>query len=109
MKDAAPGPVTLAIYQFGLEKPDRLALRAYAEAASLDRLTLSAGDPRGPTAGTRLDEVAKAELEGITLTPSTLSRVGDFDQLAMNADLATGNLAAAKPMWPRCSSRMAGN
>ena len=44
MKDAAPGPVTLGIYQFGLEKPDRLALNAYAEAASLDRLTLSAGD-----------------------------------------------------------------
>ncbi len=96
MKDAAPGPVTLAIYQFGQEKPDRLALRAYAEAASLDRLTLSAGDPVAQLRGRRLDEVAKAELEGITLTPSTLSRVGDFDQLAMNADLATGNLAAGK-------------
>jgi hypothetical protein len=44
MKDAAPGPVTLRIFQFGLEKPDSLPMTAYAEAASLDRLTLSAGD-----------------------------------------------------------------
>ncbi len=96
MKDAAPGPVTLAIYQFGQEKPDRLALRAYAEAASLDRLTLSAGDQAAQLRGKRLDEVAKAELEGITLTPSTLSRVGDFDQLAMTTDLATVNLEPGK-------------
>ena len=26
MKDAAPGPVALEIYQFGLDKPDRLAV-----------------------------------------------------------------------------------
>jgi len=37
--------VTLAIYQFGLDKPDKLLLKGYAEAASLDRLTLNAGDP----------------------------------------------------------------
>ncbi len=97
MKDAAPGPVSLAIYQYGLEKPDRLALRAYAEAASLDRLTLSAGDQVAMLRGRRLDEVAKAELEGITLTPSALSRVEDFDQLAMTTDAATGSLVAGKP------------
>ncbi len=48
MKDAAPVPVTLQIHQFGLEKPDTLVLKSYAEAASLDRLTLSAGDTRRP-------------------------------------------------------------
>ena len=69
MKDAAPGPVTLQIFQFGLEKPDRLPMKAYAEAASLDRLTLSAGDTEALLKGTRLDEVAKAELDGITLVP----------------------------------------
>ena len=65
MKDAAPGPVKLEIYQFGLEKPDKLALKAYAEAASLDRLTLSAGDAEAAAEGQRLDEVAKASLDGI--------------------------------------------
>jgi hypothetical protein len=92
MKDAAPGPVSLKIYQHGLEKPQTLSLTAYAEAASLDRLTLSAGDQVALLRGNRLDEVAKAELEGITLKPSTLKRVQDFDQLTMKAEASTANL-----------------
>ena len=92
MKDAAPGPVTLEFFQFGLEKPDRLILTAYKEAASLERLTLSAGDSEALLRGTRLDEVARARLQGVTLTPSALSRIQDSDQLAMNADAATGSL-----------------
>jgi hypothetical protein len=97
MKGAAPGPVTLEIYQYGLEQPDRLSLQAYAEAAALDRLTLSAGDPIAILRGKRLDEVAKASLEGVVLTPSALSRVQDFDQLVMSANGPTGNLDSRKP------------
>jgi hypothetical protein len=92
MKDAAPGPVTLRIFQFGLEKPDSLPMTAYAEAASLDRLTLSAGDAVALLRGTRLDEVEKAKVDGVTLTPAALSRVQDLDQLAMNADGSTASL-----------------
>ncbi len=94
LKDASPGPVILHIYQYGLEKPDKLVLKTYAEAASLDRLTLSAGDTGALLKGNRLDEVAKAEFEGITWTPAALSRVQNFDQLAMNAD---GSTAGLKP------------
>jgi hypothetical protein len=96
MKDAAPGPVTLEITQFGLKKPDRLILTAYQEAASLDRLTLNVGDTMAMLKGTRLDEVAKAELAGVTLTPAALSRVQDFDQLAMSATGSTANLDPGK-------------
>jgi len=96
MKDAAPGPVTLEIHQFGLKKPQGLALTAYAEAASLDRLTLSAGDQVALLRGNRLDEVAKADLEGITLKPSKLSRVEDFDQLAMKVEGSTTELDPGK-------------
>jgi len=92
MKDAAPGPITLAITQFGMEKPDRLILKAYAEAASLDRLTLSARDSVALLKGTRLDEVEKADLDGIVFTPSALSRVDDFDQLEMTASSSTASL-----------------
>jgi hypothetical protein len=99
MKNATPGPVTLEIYQFGLKNPDRLALRAYAEAASLDRLTLSAGDSVALLKGTRLDEVANAQLDGITLTPAALSRVQDSDQLAMSAAASTAKLDPAKPYF----------
>ena len=96
MKDAAPGPVTLQVFEFGLEKPDSLAMTAFAEAASLDRLTLSAGDTVALLRGTRLDEVEMARVGGITLTPAALSRVQDLDQLAMNADGSTAGLEPGK-------------
>ena len=96
MNNVAPGQVTLAIQQFGLDKPDKLTLKAYAEAASLDRLTLSAGDATAILTGTRLDEVAKASLDGINWLPAALSRVEDSDRLAMNADSATAALEPGK-------------
>jgi hypothetical protein len=92
MKDAAPGAVTLEIHQFGLDTPDRLTLNAYDAAASLDRLTLSAGDTEAQLRGTRLDEVAKAEMSGITWTPATLTRVQDFDHLVLTASSSTAAL-----------------
>jgi hypothetical protein len=92
MKDATPGPVNVYLYQYGVEKPETVAMTAFADAASLDRLTLSAGDSVALLKGTRLDEVAKAELDGVTLTPSTLSRVEDHDQLLMKATASTARL-----------------
>lgn len=92
MKDATPGTVRIEIHQFGLGKPDSLELRAYAEAASLSRLSLSAGDSDAVLTGTRLDEVAKASLDGIHWSPAALSRVEDTDRLAMNADSSTAGL-----------------
>ena len=96
MKDAAPGPVDLEIYQYGLEKPDQLVLLAYAEAAALDRLMLSTGDAEALLKGNRLDEVAKVSLASIIWTPATLNRVQDFDQLTMKADGATSALEPGK-------------
>jgi hypothetical protein len=94
MKDASPGPVSLDIYQFGLERPDMVALNAYDSAASLERLTLSAGDADAVLKGTRLDQVAQAEMAGITWTPAGLGRVQDLDQLTLNA---SGSTAALEP------------
>jgi len=96
LKDAAPGPVVFQIRQFGLPAPDRLNLTAYAEAASLDRLTLSAGDTSAMLKGTRLDEVAHASLENIVWTPVALNRVQDSDRLTMSADKSTADLEPEK-------------
>jgi hypothetical protein len=84
--------VKIEITQFGLEKPDVLKLNAYAEAASLDRLSLSAGDSGAVLTGTRLDEVAKASLNGVTWSPATLGRIQDIDRLAMHTDASTAAL-----------------
>ena len=76
LKDAGPGPVNLDIDEYGLAKPDRLKMLAYAAAASLDGLTMNSGDKTALLMGTRLDEVAKAEVGGVTFTPSTLDHAG---------------------------------
>ncbi|MFZ1086581.1 MAG: hypothetical protein WAN35_16580 [Terracidiphilus sp.] len=96
MKDAAPGPVNLQIYQFGLEKPDLLPMEAYAEAAALDRMTLSAGDTEALLKGNRLDEVAKVTLSGILWSPVKLSRVQDADQLSLTTISSTAALEPGK-------------
>jgi hypothetical protein len=92
LKDASPGPVSVAVYQFGLAQPDRLELEAYDAAASLEGLTLSEGDESALLKGTRLDEVAEAKIDGIELTPSILNRVGDLDELLMTAGGSTASL-----------------
>ncbi|MGD0940323.1 MAG: hypothetical protein ABR905_11480 [Terracidiphilus sp.] len=92
LKEAPPGMVKLDIYQFGLEKPDELILKAYAEAAALDRLALNVGDAEALLKGNRLDEVAKVNLGEITWTPSTLSRVQDSDQLVLSTTNSTASL-----------------
>lgn len=92
MQDAQPGPVTLQIHQYGVARPDTLDLNAYAEAASLDRLTFSIGDHAALLKGTRLDEVASARYKGITFTPAALTRVQDFDQLLLNTNGSTADL-----------------
>ena len=96
LKDAAPGPVTISIMQFGMKSPDTIALTAYSEAASLERLRLSAGDAVASLTGNRLDEVAKVSLNGIEWTPVDLKRVQDQDRLQMKASATTANLIPDK-------------
>ena len=96
MKDAAPGLVSLSIYQYGLEKPETISIQAYSNAASLDRLTLSAGDSEAYLRGTRLDEVGKAEMDGISWTPGSLTRVQNLDQLKLETSDSTTTLTPGK-------------
>jgi hypothetical protein len=96
LKDAAPGLVKVAVYQYGLDKPDQLKMTAYDAAASLDQLSLSVGDSEALLKGTRLDQVASAKFNGISFTPAALTHVDDFDQLIMNAAAPTGGLIAGK-------------
>ncbi|HVZ83140.1 MAG TPA: hypothetical protein VG893_05650 [Terracidiphilus sp.] len=105
MSDAVPGPVKIEIHQYGLKHPDTLTLNAYAEAASLDRLSLSAGDSTAVLTGTRLDEVARVALDGVTWTPVTLGRSQDIDQLSMNADHSTAGLEPGKHAFATVSLR----
>jgi len=92
LKDAGPGRVTVSIHQYGMAKTEELPLKAYAEAASIEHLTLSAGDKVAELKGKRLDEVDSADLAGITFTPTALNRVQDFDHLELSATGVTDTL-----------------
>ena len=91
LKDEAAGPVVTLVRQSGLGKPDEIPMQTYSEAAHLDRFALNAGDQQGVLTGTRLDDVAGLELDGIHFVPAGLSRTGGKDELRLSAS----NAAAA--------------
>jgi hypothetical protein len=96
LKDAAPGLINVDVFQYGLDKPDELKMTAYDAAASLDNLSLSAGDTQALLKGTRLDQVAGARVNGISFSPSALAHIDDYDQLLMTAGGSTAGLTPGK-------------
>ena len=85
LKDEAPGAMTMLVQQHGLSKPDEVPLHTYSEVGSLDRFSINVGDQSGILKGTRLDEVAGLELNGIHFAPAGLSRIDEQDQLRLIA------------------------
>ncbi len=96
LKQEAAGPVKLFVKQWGMNKPDEIALRSYSEAAHLERFTIAAGDGEGVLRGTRLDEVDSFELKGVRFTPEKLSRENQSDALALTAP-AEAPIASLQP------------
>ena len=92
LQSANPGQLTVLVHQYGLDKPQSIALQTYAEAAALDGLQLNAGDSAALLTGNRLDEVRSLDLAGITFVPAALHRVGDHDQLTLTATGVTATL-----------------
>jgi hypothetical protein len=86
LKDERPGKITMLVQQYGPGKGDEVGLRSYSEAARLDRFAINAGDSQATLVGTRLDEVAGVELNGIRFTPAELARVNNKDELRLTAD-----------------------
>ena len=85
LKDVAPGPLTIRVKQFGLAKPDEVALHTFSEAGRLDSFIIDAGDHQGALKGSRLDEVAGLEIGGVHFDPAGLKPAGNEDELQMSA------------------------
>lgn len=79
------GPVTILVKQHGLTEPDAVRVQSYSEAGRLDEFIINAGDPEGILRGTRLDEVAGIEFDGVHFIPAGLSRAHDRDELRLSA------------------------
>jgi hypothetical protein len=85
LKSVPPGSMALLVTQYGAKDPDAVALHAFAEAGRLDGFTLYAGDADGILKGSRLDEVARLELEGVEFDPGKLTSAAGTDQLMLHA------------------------
>jgi hypothetical protein len=83
LQDEPAGAMAVLVEQSGLAKPDAVPVQAYSEAAHLDRFAFSAGDQVGVLTGTRLDQVAGVELNGVHFAPAGLARVAGKDELQL--------------------------
>jgi len=92
LKNALPGSATILVNEFGLIAPDEVPLIAYAESGHMDRFIINAGDQQGVLTGTRLDEVASLELNGIRFAPVSLSRAEQNDELRLSASSSAGTM-----------------
>lgn len=93
LKGESEGRLEIAVVKHGVREPDTIALHTYSEAGRLDVFNIHAGDTEGILKGTRLDQVARLELEGVKFTPKGLSRANQQDELklaaAENSQLST--------------------
>jgi hypothetical protein len=89
LKGETPGTFRLQVAQYGLAKPDTIALRAYADEAKLEKFRIHAGDAQGQLIGARLDEVASLEINGIEFTPEAAADPSGDGGLVLRAKNAT--------------------
>jgi hypothetical protein len=104
LTNAPAGNLALMVQQMGMAKPDEVPLHSYAEPGHLDRFNFHSGDPTGTLTGTRLDEVAGLDLNGVHFTPGQLSRADGKDVLQLNA--ADANAAKALSVKETASARV---
>ena len=85
LQTSPAGAVKLLVKKFGLPEADEIALHTYAEAGRLDSFSINAGDSDALLKGTRLDQVAKAEVDGVAFAPGGLTRANQHDELKLTA------------------------
>ncbi|HLZ41236.1 MAG TPA: hypothetical protein VKQ11_09755 [Candidatus Sulfotelmatobacter sp.] len=92
LQSASAGWVSMQVKKFGLREIDEIPLHTYAEAGRLDSFTIHSGDADGVLKGTRLDQVASLDINGVRFTPDALTRANQQDELKVIA----GDEARAK-------------
>jgi hypothetical protein len=99
LQKANAGWVTMQIKKFGLHEADEIPLHTYAEAARLDSFGIHAGDSDALLKGTRLDQVASLDFDGVDFKPDALTRANQQDELK----LTTADAAVKTKFHPRDS------
>ena len=90
LQRAASGPLKLMVKKFGLRDSDEILLHTYYEAGRLDSFSINAGDVEGVLRGTRLDQVAKIDVNGILFEPGNVFRANQHDELKLSTSDSSG-------------------
>jgi hypothetical protein len=103
LQQAAPGPLTLLVKQYGDNQADSILIHTFADAGRFDGFAIHAGDSVGVLKGNRLDEVVSLSFKNIVFVPGELSSNHGIDELPMLAQdlqsamaLKPEHMAAAK-------------
>ncbi len=98
LKDAKPGALTLLVHQYGLAQPETVTLESFAKPAVLKSFVLHAGDDEGVLKGSRLDEVASLDLDGVPFVAGKTASDGALTMKAADKEeyktLAAGSAEA---------------
>ena len=76
----------MLVKQYGAGKADEVELRSYSEAAIWTSSRSMPATLQATLIGTRLDEVAAVELNGIRFAPAGFARVDNKDELRLSTD-----------------------
>ena len=98
LKDEPAGRLEIAVTKFGLREPDIIALHTYSEAGRLDAFSMHSGDSEGMLKGTRLDQVASFDINGIKFIPKGLTRANQQDELKLVAENAHVETKPGEPL-----------
>ncbi len=92
--NATPGTLSLLVGQAGSKQLDEVKLTMYEETGHLDRFVIIPGEQYGTLHGSRLDEVASIDVNGIRFTPS-LASTGQFAATGATESLKPGSHLSA--------------
>jgi hypothetical protein len=95
LQQAAPGPLTLLVSQFGMKEPNTFELRAYPEAGRFESFSIHAGETYGMLKGSRLGDVASLALKNFEFVPVQDSANPQSDTLRMEVMSAAANVDSA--------------
>ncbi|MGH9616482.1 MAG: hypothetical protein ACRD28_07040, partial [Acidobacteriaceae bacterium] len=90
---SSQGLYTIAVAEYGQNKPDKVPVHVYPPSAVISGLVLHAGDDRGIMTGTHLQEVTSVEMGGVIFRAGAVKRAGTEETLQLKTST---NLAGSK-------------
>jgi len=103
LKEVAPGGLTLAVQQYGMQQPIKVPLDTYSDPPTPQSLELHAGDTHAVITGKGLEQVQSVQTDGMTFTPGDVVAAKDSEALPLTV---SGNASNSLKAGSRQSARI---